>query len=54
MPRKWSNGGGAGGGSLNHRFVQRTPVMTADYRAFDEILHRNASIASKEKLPRRT
>lgn len=48
MPRKWSNGGGQGG-CLTHVFTPRTPVQTVDYRVFDDILARNAKIASREK-----
>jgi hypothetical protein len=31
-----------------HRFVERTPVMTVDYRIVAEILESNAKIAAKE------
>lgn len=51
MPRKWTNGGGQGG-CISHRFVERTPTQTADYRTVDDILSRNAKIASKEKPAR--
>lgn len=51
MPRKWTNGGGQGS-CISHHFVQRTPVQTADYHVVDEILARNAKIASREKPDR--
>lgn len=31
-----------------HKFVERTPVVTADYRTVDEILAKNAKIAARE------
>jgi len=49
MPRHWSNGGGQGG-CTSHRFVERTPVVTANYRVVDEILEKNASIAAREAI----
>jgi hypothetical protein len=33
-----------------HRFVERSPVVTCDYRAVDEILEKNAKIATREML----
>lgn len=52
MPRHWSNGGGQGG-CTSHRFVERTPVVTADYCIADEILARNAKIAAKESVEKK-
>ena len=53
MPRKWTNGG-SGGGTLKHRFVDRTPVQTknhkgypVDLRFFDTILAQNAKLEGK-------
>lgn len=36
-----------------HRFVERTPVVTCDYRIADEILERNAKIAAKEAVEKK-
>jgi hypothetical protein len=52
MPRHWSNGGGQGG-CTSHRFVERTPVVTVDYRIADEILEKNAKIAAKESIEKK-
>lgn len=49
MPRKWTNSSGSGGSTLKHRFVERTPVVTCDYRVVDIILASNAKLASREK-----
>lgn len=48
MPRKWTNHGSGGYGT--HRWTENTPVVrTVDLRLVDEILTRNARIASHEK-----
>jgi hypothetical protein len=36
-----------------HRFVERTPVVTVDYRIADEILAANAKIAAKESVEKK-
>jgi hypothetical protein len=53
MPRRWSNSHGGGGSSAGHRFVENTPVRTADLKIVDEILAGNARIAGQEKDERK-
>jgi hypothetical protein len=52
MPRHWTNGGGQGG-CTSHRFTERTPVVTADYRTVDAILAVNARIAARESVEKK-
>lgn len=48
MPRKWTNHGSGGYGT--HIWTGSTPVTrTVDLRIVDEILARNARIATQEK-----
>jgi hypothetical protein len=59
VPRKWTNSGGGGGGSVNHKFVSPTPFRMQGVNGppnlweVDQILLRNAKAAGHDKQDRK-